>query len=174
MCSGRSLSMFGRRIVRERVGDRGLSGRRAPRTSATPRTQPSCRARRRLHGPDDAQAELREVDVGRRAIASVEHLTTGSPRTRSSAPANADDSYREEAVVCAASARRPLYRPGGRERPAASLIARRPEGEGCACRLPPPVVAQLRGWGSLVQILRRFGHGARTRATGDRGPRQFS
>ena len=37
----------------------------------------------RLHGPDDAQVEPREVAVGRRAIASVELLTTGSPRKRS-------------------------------------------------------------------------------------------
>jgi len=34
----------------------------------------------RLHCSDDAQVEPREVDVGRRAIASVGHLTTGSPR----------------------------------------------------------------------------------------------
>ena len=34
----------------------------------------------RLHGPDDAQVEPREVAVGRRAIASVGLLTAGSPR----------------------------------------------------------------------------------------------
>ena len=39
----------------------------------------------RLHGPDDAQVEPREVAVGRRAIASVGLLTTGSPRKASSA-----------------------------------------------------------------------------------------
>jgi hypothetical protein len=32
-------------------------------------------------GPGNAQAEPREVDVARRATASVGHLTTGSPRT---------------------------------------------------------------------------------------------
>lgn len=40
------------------------------------------RAGGRLHGPDDAQAKPREVDGGRRAIASVGHRT-GSPRLRS-------------------------------------------------------------------------------------------
>ena len=34
----------------------------------------------RLHGPGNPQVEPREVAVGRRAIASVRHLTTGSPR----------------------------------------------------------------------------------------------
>ena len=38
----------------------------------------------RLHRPDDAQVEPREAAVGRRAIASVGLLTTGSPRTQSS------------------------------------------------------------------------------------------
>src|SRR6516165_3736568 len=38
----------------------------------------------RLHSPDDAQVEPREVNVGRRAIASVEHLATGSPHEPSS------------------------------------------------------------------------------------------
>ena len=41
------------------------------------------RAGGRLHGRDDAQVEPPEVDVGRRAIASVGHLTTGSPRSQS-------------------------------------------------------------------------------------------
>ena len=40
------------------------------------------RAGGRLHRPDDAQVERREVDVERRAIASVRRLTTGSPRQR--------------------------------------------------------------------------------------------
>ena len=40
------------------------------------------RAGGRLHGPDDAQVEPREVAVGRRAIAFVGLLTTGSPRLR--------------------------------------------------------------------------------------------
>jgi hypothetical protein len=34
----------------------------------------------RLYAPDDAQVEPPEVDVGRRATASVGHLTTRSPR----------------------------------------------------------------------------------------------
>jgi len=88
--------------------------RRRPlgRRSATPmpRTQPSGRG-----WPDYCMARMmrkanREVDVGRRAIASVGQLTTGSPRTRSSAPDDADDSYPREAVVCAAAARRLLSR----------------------------------------------------------------
>jgi len=46
---------------------------------------PAALSRRAVGGrttvwPDDAQGEPREVDVGRRAIASVGHLTTGSPR----------------------------------------------------------------------------------------------
>ena len=45
----------------------------------------------RLHRPDDAQAEPREVDVGRRAIASVGLLTAGSPRTQPSCLGRADD-----------------------------------------------------------------------------------
>ena len=47
----------------------------------------------RLHGPDDAQVEPREVAVGRRAIASVELLTLGSPRSGSSGPAQPRDGF---------------------------------------------------------------------------------
>ena len=45
----------------------------------------SCLAARggRLHRPDDAQAERREVDVRRRAAAFVGHRAAGLPRTRS-------------------------------------------------------------------------------------------
>jgi hypothetical protein len=45
----------------------------------------------RLHGPDDAQVERREVDLGRRAIASARHLATGSPRMHSRGVARPDD-----------------------------------------------------------------------------------
>jgi hypothetical protein len=45
----------------------------------------------RLHRPDDAQVGPREVDVGRRAIPSVGHLTTGSPRTQQSRRDRWDD-----------------------------------------------------------------------------------
>jgi hypothetical protein len=41
------------------------------------------RAGGRLHGPDDAQVEPRQADLGRHAIASVGHRTTGSPRFQS-------------------------------------------------------------------------------------------
>ena len=45
----------------------------------------SPRSAGRLHHPDDAQGEPREVDVGDRAAAFVGHRAAGSPRTRASA-----------------------------------------------------------------------------------------
>jgi len=45
----------------------------------------------RLHGRDDALLEPRGVDVGRHAIASVGHLTTGPPRMESRGIARPDD-----------------------------------------------------------------------------------
>lgn len=48
------------------------------------------RAGGRLHGPDDAQVEPPQADLGRPAIASVGHRTTGSPRSQQ----RPDASYR--------------------------------------------------------------------------------
>jgi hypothetical protein len=45
----------------------------------------------RLHGPDDAQAERREADVGRGAAAFVKRRTAGSPRNHPSCRGRADD-----------------------------------------------------------------------------------
>jgi hypothetical protein len=62
------------------------AGRRRRRRARLPNATHSTvvpRAGGRLHGPDDAQVEPREVAVGRRAIASVGHLTAGSSRFQS-------------------------------------------------------------------------------------------
>ena len=53
----------------------------------------SPRAGGRLHCPDDAQTEPREAELGRRAIASVAHRTTGSPRKGAPAPTDAGDRF---------------------------------------------------------------------------------
>jgi len=79
----RSLWVSRERTTDDWIGDHLDRPNAGGRAIAMPRTQPSCRGGGRLHGPDDAQVEPREVDVGRRAIASVEHLTTGSPRKES-------------------------------------------------------------------------------------------
>jgi hypothetical protein len=57
------------------------------------------RAAGRLHGPDDAQVEPCAVAVGRRAIASVGHLTAGSPRKQLPARTAPDDRKRDVAMT---------------------------------------------------------------------------
>ena len=100
------------------------------------------RAGGRLHRPDDAQVEPREVAVGRRAIASVGLLTTGSPRTRSSAQARSRDRLRMEAL--ARSAGTGLLWSGsvvvGRVAAVASLVRRQRTRAPCAGRRTNAIV----------------------------------
>jgi len=84
------------------------------------------RAGGRLHGPDDAQVEPREVDVGRRAIASVGHLTTGSPRERWRRRRSADDRFDRRsgsvpAIALATSRRRDVWA-SGRATPGIAIV----------------------------------------------------
>ena len=76
------------------------------------------RAGGRLHGPDDAQVEPREVDVVRRAIASsVGHRTAGSPRFRSRGRSRRLDRIRvlrpRRPAVVSATRRSRATAPGG-------------------------------------------------------------
>ena len=58
--------------------------------SCATRSAVSPRPAGRLHGPDDAQVDPRDGDIGRRTIASVGHLTTGSPLPQESRRARRD------------------------------------------------------------------------------------
>ena len=82
-----------RRLPRSPASTRARTGRARLLRLSRPLGPRCCNATRsavvpwaagRLHSPDDAQVEPREVNVGRRAIASVEHLATGSPHEPSS------------------------------------------------------------------------------------------
>jgi hypothetical protein len=65
----------------------------AARTSQWFATHSACspRAVGRLHYRDDGQSSSARLNLGRRAIASLEHRTTGLPRIRSSATELTDD-----------------------------------------------------------------------------------
>jgi hypothetical protein len=74
--TGRAPSSSGRhgsrRWFRRQTSDPRRSGSNNRIATHSPVGPP---AGGRLHGPDDAQVEPREVDAGRRAIASASHLT---------------------------------------------------------------------------------------------------